>query len=438
MEAATCKKELVIEIPTEVVRQELDRVTEEFRRVARIPGFRPGHARASLIRQHFRNDIRKEVIQSLVPKFFDTAIKEQNLSVVGQPRFEDLKFEDEQPLTCRATFEVLPDFELKDYRGLEVEEEAASVSEEAVQRALDEVRERAATFEDVSDRPAADEDFVYVRYQGRNVEDTKSEPVESREAVVHVGAKGTVAAFTENLRGARPGEVREFEATYPDDFPQKKMAGKTYRYHVEVQSIKRKVVPALDDELAKTVSEFSTLEELKAKIRQDLEKRSERQTQNTSMRKLLDQLIAAHDFAVPEALVEAQLDRKIESVVTQLVAQGIDPRTTPLDWGKIREDARPDAEKDVRGSLILSKVSEAEGLEVREEELDEMVREMASERQEPPAVLKTRLTENGMLDRIKSTRRNQKALELIYRNAKIIRKTEVGLDRATGEGQPKP
>jgi trigger factor len=216
------------------------------------------------------------------------------------------------------------------------------------------------------------------------------------------------------------------------------MAGKTYRYHVEIQSIKRKVVPALDDELAKTVSEFSTLEELKAKIRQDLEKRSERQTQNTSMRKLLDQLIAAHDFAVPEALVEAQLDRKIESVVTQLVAQGIDPRTTPLDWGKIREDARPDAEKDVRGSLILSKVSEAEGLEVREEELDEMVREMASERQEPPAVLKTRLTENGMLDRIKSTRRNQKALELIYRNAKIIRKSEKGPDETQAEAQPKP
>jgi trigger factor len=438
VDAETCKKELVIEIPAEVVQREWDRVTEEFRRVARVPGFRPGHARASLIRQHFRNDIRKEVVQSLVPKFFDTAIKERNLAIVGHPHFEDLRFEENQPLTCRATFEVLPDFELKEYKDLEVEEESPEVTEEDLRQALDEIRERAAAFEDVSDRPAADDDYVYVRYQGQDVEDTRSDPVEAREAVVHVGAPRTVAAFTENLRGASPGEVREFEASYPHDFPQKTLAGKTYRYRVEVQSIKRKAVPELDDDLAKTVSELSTLEELRAKVRQDLEKRRERQVQNGAMRDLLDHLIRTHEFAVPEALVEAQLDRKIESVVTQLLAQGIDPRTTPLDWAKIREDSRPDAERDVRGSLVLSKVAEAERLEVREEEVDDMVREMASERQEPLGVLKTRLTESGMLDRMKSTRRNQKALELIYRNAKIIRKTEVGLDRATGEGQPKP
>ena len=122
--------------------------------------------------------------------------------------------------------------------------------------------------------------------------------------------------------------------------------------------------------------------------------------------------------------MEGQLDRRLERLVTQLVAQGIDPRTTEVDWRKIREESRPEAEKEVRGSLILSRIAEAEGLEVSDEEVDEMVRDLAAERRETPAALKTRLTREGGLDTLKSTRRNQKALELIYRNAKIIRKSE--------------
>ncbi|MBI1982946.1 MAG: trigger factor [Acidobacteria bacterium] len=414
----------MIEIPAEVVRQEVEKVTNQFRRVARIPGFRPGHARPALVRQHFRNDIRNEVVQSLVPKFFSSVVKEQNLSVVGHPHFEDLKFEDDQPLTCRATFEILPEFELGEYKGLEMEEEPDTVGDADVDQALDELRERAATFEVVADRPAADDDYVYVSYQGRDVNDNSKAPIEARDAVVHVGGKGTVTAFTENLRGAKPGEAREFEVPYPEDFTQKSLAGKTIRYRVEVQSIKQKVVPPLDDELAKSVSESETLADLRTEVRTGLEKARKRQVENAAMKKLLEQLQARHDFVAPEALVEAQLDRKLERIVAQVMAQGIDPRTTEIDWRKIREESRPEAEKDVRGSLILSRISEAEGIEVSDEEVDEMVRDLAAERRETPAALKTRLTREGGLDTIKSARRNQKALELIYRNAKIIRKSE--------------
>ena len=424
MEAETCKKELVIEIPADVVRREVEKVTNQFRRVARIPGFRPGHARPALIRQHFRADIRNEVVQSLIPKFFDSVVKEKNLAVVGRPRFDDLKFEDDQPLTCKATFEVLPEFELGEYKGLEVEEEPATVEDAAVDAALEELRERAATFEVVSDRAAADEDYVYVSYQGRDVNDNAKSPIEAREAVIHMGGKGTVAAFTENLRGAKPGETREFEVTYPGDFAQKSLAGQTVRYRVEVQSIKKKVVPPLDDDLAKSVSESETLAALRDEVRSGLEKQRKRQVENAAMKKLLDRLVEQHDFTAPEALVEAQLDRKLERIVTQLMAQGIDPRNTEVDWRKVREESRPEAEKDVRGSLILSRIAEAEGIEVSEEEVDEVVRDLAAERRETPAALKTRLTQEGALGTISSTRRNQKALELIYRSSKIIRKSE--------------
>jgi len=424
VEAETCKKELVIEIPVDVLRKESENVTAQYQRTARIPGFRRGHAPATLVRQHFRDAIRKQVVQSLVPKFFDRAVKEQKLAVVGEPRFEDLKFDDEQPLTCKAMFEVLPEFELGDYKNLEAEEDPGTVTEADVDQALEELRQGAATYEVVEDRPADNDDYVLVSYQGRDVKEPGAPPLEARDAVVHLGGKGTVAAFSANLRGAKSGEVREFDVPYPDDYPQKSLAGKTFRYRVEVQSIKKKVVPAVDDELAKSVSESETLADLRVKLRAELETRRRHQVEKVTMSKLLEQLVNRGQFPVPQALVEAQLDHKIENIVTRLVAQRIDPRSTEIDWRKLREESRPEAEKEVRGSLILERVAEAEGIEVTEEEVDELVRATAEERHEPPAALKTRLTREGTLDRVKSSRRSQKALEFIYRNAKIIRKSE--------------
>ncbi len=424
MEAETCKKELVIEIPVDVLRKESENVTAQYQRTARIPGFRRGHAPATLVRQHFRDAIRKQVVQSLVPKFFERAVKEQKLAVVGEPRFEDLKFDDEQPLTCKAMFEVLPEFELGDYKNLEAEEDPGTVTEADVDQALEELRQGAATYEVVEDRPADNDDYVLVSYQGRDVKEPGAPPLEARDAVVPLGGKGTVAAFSTNLRGAKSGEVREFDVAYPDDYPQKSLAGKTFRYRVEVQSIKKKVVPAVDDELAKSVSESETLADLRVKLRAELETRRRHQVEKVTMSKLLEQLVNRGQFPVPQALVEAQLDHKIENLVTRLVAQRIDPRSTEIDWRKLREESWPEAEKEVRGSLILERVAEAEGIEVTEEEVDELVRATAEERHEPPAALKTRLTREGTLDRIKTSRRSQKALEFIYRNAKIIRKSE--------------
>jgi trigger factor len=424
VEAETCKKELVIEIPVDVVRRETETVTEQYRRLARIPGFRKGHAPASLIRNRFRKDIQSEVVQTLLPKFFDTAVKDQRLSVVGQPQFEDLKIEDDQPLTCKASFEVYPDFELKDYKGLEVEEDPSELKDEDVEQTIEKIRERAATFEVVLDRAAAEGDFLTVSYRGQDTADAGSKPIEAREAVIHLGGEGTVAGFTENLRGVKTGEAREFDVAYPADYPQKSLAGKNYRYRVEVQDIKKKVLPALDDDLAKTVSEFKTLEELRQKVRADLQENHQQRAENATKQKLIEQLVKLHEFPVPQALVESQLDRKLETTLRRLMAQGVDPRTIDVDWRKIRSESQGEAEKDVRASLVLGRIAEAEKIEVSEEEVDEVLRGLAAEHNEPPAALKTRLTRDGGLDRIKSSRRNQKALELIYHNAKINRKNE--------------
>ena len=276
MNSETCKREIFIEIPTDVLAKETASVVTQFQRVARIPGFRKGRVPASLVQRHFKSDIRSELVQTLLPRFFESAVKESRFTVVGQPRFEELKFEEGQPLTCKASFEVAPEFQLGEYKGLEVEGESAQVTDEDVDKALEELRQSAATYEDVQGRAAQDDDYVMVTYQGRDTKEPESAPIESRNAVVHLGGKGTVAAFTENLRGTSPGEKREFEVTYPEDYPQKSLAGKILRYAVTVESIKRKVPPPLDDEMAKSVSEAGTLADLRSKVREGMENLSPR------------------------------------------------------------------------------------------------------------------------------------------------------------------
>ena len=414
----------MIEIPADVVEREAESVTKQYARVARIPGFRPGHAPVSLVRRRYNDEIKSEIVQSLVPKFFRDKVKDQKWSVVGQPSFEDLKFEEAQPLTVKATFEVYPQFELGQYKGLEVEQEPPVVTEASLDEALEALRERLATFEVITDRPAADDDYVIVSYQGRELSDPAAPPIEVREGTVRLGAKGTLAAFTENLRGAKAGEAREFDVSYPQDYPRASLKGKTLHYRVEVQAIKHKTLPAMDDELAKSASELSTLTELRAKVREDLEKHRQSQVEGVARRKLLEKMVEAHPFPIPQKLVEAQLEHKLENALGQLMAQGIDPRQAEFDWRKFREELRPEAEKDVRGSLILEQIAEAEKIEVSEEEVDEAIREMAAATHESAAALKTRLTRDEGLDRIRFTRRTQKALDFVYRNAVIIQQSD--------------
>jgi len=432
VESETCKKELVIEIPPDIVKQEAEAVTAQYRRVARIPGFRPGHAPASLIRQRFQEDIRNEVVQTLLPKYFENAIKEQKMSIIGQPHFADLKFEEDSPLTCTAKFEILPEFELKDYKGLEVEAGPAEVAEADVTQALEELQQRASTFEPLEDHPAQDGDYVTVNYRGVDGGDPESKPLEASDAMVHLAGEGTVPAFTENLRGAKAGDVREFEVSYPEDYTTPTLAGKKLSYRVEVQAVRKKVVPALDDEFAKSVSELKSMDELKAEISENLAARKKYESEAAAKRSLVDQLVSAHSFPVPDTLVDAQVDARLERFLSQLLSQGVDPRTVGIDWQKLREDGRPEAEKDVRGSLVLEKVAEAESIEVTGEEVDALIRDLAGERHEAPAVVKTRLTQDGELPRIERRLRNQKALDLIYHSAKIKPKSEAVPDRAEG------
>ena len=348
-------------------------------------------------------------------------MREQKWTVVGKPRFADVKFEDNEPWKFTAFFEVLPEFDLKEYKGLEVGEEEQPVIEAEVDEAFERLREEAAVFEPVTGRPAAEGDFVSVSYTGREENAPRSRPIEVKDAMIHLGDPNTEKAFARNLVGSNPGEVREFSADYPRDFVKGELAGKTFRYRAQVHAIKQKALPALDDEFAKTVSDFSTLAELRERVRQDVVRAHERETRYRTERRLLERLAERHAFAVPESLVEERSHQKIERFRRNLADRGVNPDASEINWPEARGTLRAEAEQEVRSALILEKVADAEKLEVSEEELDDSLRDLAADGRETAAELKTRLTREGRLDKLRSSRRNQKALDFIYQHARIVR-----------------
>ncbi|MGH9378609.1 MAG: trigger factor [Terriglobia bacterium] len=420
MEAETCKRELMIQIPPDVVRKESETIAADFARKAHVPGFRRGRVPRDFILRRYRAAIREEVAQSLLPKFFDSAVKEQHFSVVGQPSFQDLKFEEDQPLTAKVSFEVLPEIELGEYKGLETAEGEATATGAEVEEAIERKRQQAATYE-VVDRPSENGDLLSASYQGYDAKTPNNRLVEVKDGTIRLGEEHTLPQFTENLRGVRAGETREFEIQYAADFPEPKIAGKAVRFRIEVTAVKRKVTPALDDELAKTVSESATLNELRAALAEEIGKQKRQKLEAETKQKLLEILAAQKPFPVPDALIEARLDDKIKMAAGQLLDQGIDPRKTGINWTKLRADFREEAAKDVRNTLMLEKVADAEKIEISPEEIDGVIREYAAGGEETPAALKTRLTQNGGLARLQSSRRNQKALDFLYRSAKIVR-----------------
>src|ERR1700675_1367837 len=267
--AATCRRELDLEIPADEVTKKLESVPKEFARVARVPGFRPGKAPVSLIRRRFAEDIKGEVVQSLVPERVEKAVTEQKLTPVSQPQVEKLDFTEGQPLKFRAVFEVLPEFELGNYKDLAIEMPAMDITEADVAKTLEEMRERAAAFAPVEGRAVENGDYVQLKLMGTPA--GGGEPLQADSVLCHIGAEETMESFNENLRGANIGEHKKFEVAYPADYPDAKLAGKTYNYGVEVLGIKNKRLPELNDEFAKDVSDAGSLDELKTKLRQSLE-----------------------------------------------------------------------------------------------------------------------------------------------------------------------
>lgn len=417
MTEASCRRELELEVPAEEVQKAMERVAKEFARVARVPGFRPGKAPVQLIRRRFAEEIKGEVVQSLVPERIEKAFAENKLTPVTQPQVEKVDFSESGPLKFRAVFEVLPDFELGGYKDLEVDVEALEITDADVDKAIEEMRERGAAFAPVEGRAIENGDYVQIKLLGTPA--GGGEPLQANNVLCHIGAEETIDAFNENLRGAQAGEHKKFEVQYPADYPDAKLAGKAYHYAVEILGIKTKKLPDLNDDFAKDVSDAPTLEELRGRLHKNLEAARDQRQKQLARDKILAQIVKSHEFPVPEAMVEHQMDVRLERVVRSLASQGVDPRAVNVDWVGLRRQQRERAGEDVKAEMLLDRIATAENIDISEEELDHELGHLAEHSGESAAAIRARLTKQGTLDRMKSKLRSDKTLDWLYQNSRV-------------------
>jgi trigger factor len=419
-------KELKIEIEPQRVREAFDRISQQYSKAATIPGFRPGHAPTSVVRTRYKSEIRSEVLRELLPDAVNDAIIEHSLNPLGQP---DVQFENqevlerfgEEPLTLKVTVEVLPDIKLDTYKGLGAVRRKRPITDDDVNKMIDSLREASASLQPVEDRASELGDTVTINARGKMLDESdESEEVKVDDVEVVLGGPGVMKEFTENLTGVKPDDTRTFTVEYPENYESKGLAGKKIEYLAEVTAVRRKELPELDDEWAKSLGgDFDSAETLKTKVREDLEARataeSDRQLRDDVMRKLID----AHQFEVPQSLIAQQTKHRLEGVARQMMSRGIDPRSEELNWEGAREELTVQAEDDVRTTMLLEKVAEAENITVSDDEVETEIHSIAIASQQPLEKVRAALTKDGGERSIAHRLRNRKALELLIENASI-------------------
>jgi trigger factor len=410
-----CKHEIEVTVPVDEIARETDRVVADIQQKARLPGFRPGKAPASLIRTKFSKQVRDDVLENLLPKYFRQKVEEEHLEVVGRPNVKDVHFHEGEPLRFKAEFEVAPEIELKDYRGVTVHYAEPQVSDEDIAKRLDEIREQKSQMVNVEPRPVVDGDYAVVTLDSLSGVD---QAIHQDEVVLHVGGPDTIAGFSDALRGMSPEEEKEFEVVYPEDFGQEKLAGKTVRFRARLTTIRTKELPELNDEFAQDLGDYPALGDLREAVRKAIFSEREYASQQKAKEQLIDKLIETHEFPVPEAYIERQIDASLENQFRDLAERGIDPTKLKIDWSKIKEAQRPKALRDVKASLLVDKIAEREAIVPTNDEVDAEVQRIAKQQREPVAAVRKKLQKDGVLSRIAYQIRSNKTLNYLFEHAR--------------------
>jgi trigger factor len=415
--SSSTRREIQVEIPVEEVNRETDSLIQKYQKLARIPGFRRGHVPASVIRQRFSEDLKSDVVEALVPRHFRKEADKQGLIPVSQPQVTDLHLKDNEPLRFKATFEVMPEIKVEGYKELRAEKPEIVVTDEEVEQSLTGLREQHATYTSVEGRALADGDYAQVSLDGQP-KDGDGKPVHMDEIMVEIAGKNTMPEFTENLRGASAGDERTFDVVYAQDAAEQRLAGKTFTYTVKVQSIKQKSLPELDDQFATELGEFTSLEEVRKRIREGMEAERKHAAEHEAKDKLVAELVKRSEFEVPEALVERQIDVRLERGLRALAAQGMKAEDIKkMDLNRLRVGQREQALQEVKASLVLDKIAEEEKIEVGDEEINAEIEALATQSKQTPDAIRARLTRDGALDRIRNRIRSEKTLDFLYRQS---------------------
>jgi len=416
LDVSDTRKQLVVEIPSTVVDAEIDRIARDYSKAARIPGFRPGKVPAKVVRQRFRDQILHDVAHDLIPRAVDDALRERGMEPVDTPDIKDVLVEEGQPLKFTANFETVPAFDPGDYSALKLRRPPAVVEDEAVAQALEQLRQRAARYEPVEGREVEASDTVVVDL----VRESPNEPDDTHENVsIEIGATANPPGFDEQVIGMTIGEQKRFPVDYPADYSVKELAGTTLHYRVTVKELKKRVIPALDDEFAKDLGDFETLDALRQRVRADLLAEADRTAEREVRTDLLRQLAARVTFDVPDALIERELERRIEEFVRRLVEQGVDPRQAGIDWQRFRDNQRDSARETVASAIVLDEIARREQLAVESGEVDAEIEKYAAAMNRPAGAVRARLEKEGRISSLYTSLRREKAVDFLRTRATI-------------------
>lgn len=410
-----CKRRLAVEAPIDVVQKEWERAYGRVQKRAALPGFRKGHVPRSLVKLHFADDVRREVAEHLIPDVYRQAITEAQIDPVNEPDLQDLTLEENSPLSFKAVVEVKPTIALGDYRGVEVEHAPAAVSEGDVADTLERMRDQHAEFRSV-ERVAATGDLVVVDY---TLAPQDHEPSTANGYHFVVGG-GTVLPEIDNaVVGLKAGDERDVDLRFADDHRMESLRGKGGTAHLKVGEVKEKVLPALDDDFAKSLGEFETLEAVRAEVRKQLESAREAEGRRALEDKIVQALLARHEFGVPDAMVMRQVAHQVEHTRERLRRQGVDPDGIQWDYGKIVGELRPAAEQGVRRALLLEAIADKESLAPSEDDVEAEIEKFAKASQRPAPAVRRMMEKSGDLDALRHGLRERKTLDLLIEHARI-------------------
>ena len=417
VEVTSCKRNLVVEVPAEQLEDEITELARDYAHRASVPGFRPGKVPLAVIRQRFRAELRSDATQAIVRRSWEEALKKHNLDPINEPVLRDLSNEPGSPLRFTLAFEVLPTLEITGYKEVAVTSRKEEVTEESVESAMESLRERHAQFTPVEKGEIRDGHLVTLDVDG--VFEEAGRPFHEDEVVCVVGSPETDPVFSENLRGARQGETRSFEVSYAPDYHRKQFAGRKVRYTATIREIKEKILPE-PEEFARELGSES-LESLRSRVRDELVTKADRDAEKKARDAVLEEIIQRNSVEAPQSLVEAEMREFAGRIAGNLARQGIDPGKASIDWRKLLEEERPNAEQAVRRTLVLDAIARQEGIGVSDEELDAELEKIAEGTRKPVAALRAQMEKDEQIQSFRDRLRRHKVLDFIYRNANINR-----------------
>ncbi|HKE82158.1 MAG TPA: trigger factor [Vicinamibacterales bacterium] len=412
------RKTITIEIPTDVVDAEIDRIAKDYTKQARIPGFRPGKVPTTLVKRRFKEQILHDVMHGLIPRAVEEALQERGIEPVDTPNIKDVAIEEGQPLKFTANIETVPPFDPGDLSTLQATRPSAEVTDDAVEKTLQRLRERAAKFEPVEGRPAALGDTVVVDLERT---DAGGQVDRHDNVSIELGSPANPPGFDSELIDLNAGDTKTFTIHFPADYAVKEMADTDVTYAASVKELRHKTLPDLDDEFAKDLgADFDSLEALKERVRADIKEENESNATRQVRSDVLKQLSERVTFELPASLVEREIDRRLEEFARQLMQQSVDPRTAGIDWAQFREAQREPARASVASAIALDEIARREQLTVPPEDIDREIERFAAQAGRTPAALRAQLEKEGGIARLLIGLRREKAVDLALSRARIL------------------